>query len=94
MRTGSAAEPSSMSYAGTWRRDRTQMVHTITIAPDASWLGTEQVRDMKPDGDRLTLYGTALVGAPRRRVLERRRCRGQEDDDVALEADRAGVLPG
>jgi hypothetical protein len=93
MRTGPAAEPSYMSYAGTWRRVGTQVVHTITIAPDASWLGIDQVRDMEPDGDRLTLYGTALAGPPRRRVLEWRRFRGEVDDDVALEADRAGVLP-
>lgn len=71
-----------------------QVVHTITIAPDASWLGTEQVRDMKPDDDRLMPYGTALVGPPRRRGLEWRRFRGEVDDDVAHEADRAGVLPG
>jgi Lipocalin-like domain len=76
MRTESASEPRSMSYAGAWRQKGTLVVHTIFIAPDASWLGTEQIRDMKPDGDRLTLYGTARVGLPRRRVLERSRCHG------------------
>ena len=60
----------------TSRYRRPRWSNTITVAPDACWLGTEQVFSMKPDGDRLTLYGTALVGRPRRRALERRRCRG------------------
>jgi len=94
MRTGPAGEPAYMSYAGTWRCEGTQVVHTITVAPVASWLGTDQVRDMEPDGDRLTLYGTALAGPPRRRVLEWRRCRGEADGDVAHEADRADALGG
>lgn len=94
MRTGPAAEPSYMSYAGTWRREGAQVIHTITVAPDPSWLGTDQVRDMELDGDRLTLCGAALVGTPRRRTLEWHRFRGEADGDVAHESDRAGALPG
>lgn len=59
-----------MSYAGTWRRCGDQVFHTITVAPDPRWLGTEQVRDLLLNGDRLTLYGNSLVGRPQRRILQ------------------------
>ncbi|MFI6704133.1 lipocalin-like domain-containing protein [Streptomyces sp. NPDC050509] len=62
--------PGYMSYAGTWRRFGDQVVHTLTVAPNPEWIGTDQIRDLTLDGDRLTLYGDALVGRPQRRVLE------------------------
>ncbi|MFE4059630.1 lipocalin-like domain-containing protein [Streptomyces sp. NPDC059096] len=69
---------SYMSYAGTWRRLGDQVVHTITVAPDPGWIGTDQVRDLTLEGDRLTLYGDALVGRPQRRVLEWHRVIGAD----------------
>ncbi len=61
---------SYMSYAGTWRRSGNQVFHVITVAPDPLWLGTEQVRDLLLDGNRLTLCGNSLVGRPQRRILQ------------------------
>lgn len=58
-----------MSYAGTWRRSGGQVFHALTVAPDPGWLGTEQVRDLRLDGDRLTLTGNAL-SRPGRRILQ------------------------
>lgn len=72
MRTG-AAQPGDQtfnSYAGTWRREGDRVVHAIHLAPDPAWVGTEQIRELVLEGDRLRLYGTALIGAPRRRVVE------------------------
>ena len=66
----SADSTAYMSYAGTWRRDGNRVIHHLTIAPNPDWIGTDQIRDLVYDGDRLTLYGNALVGMPRRRVLE------------------------
>jgi hypothetical protein len=62
--------PGYMSYAGTWRVAGDQVIHTITVAPDPLWIGTDQVRDLLLDGDRLTLAGNSLVGRPQRRVLQ------------------------
>ncbi|MEV0634186.1 lipocalin-like domain-containing protein [Streptomyces sp. NPDC050619] len=72
MRT-SAAQPGDQtfnSYAGTWRREGDRVIHAIRLAPDPAWVGTEQIRELVLEGDRLRLYGTALIGPPRRRVLE------------------------
>jgi hypothetical protein len=72
MRT-SPAQPGDQtynSYAGTWRREGARVIHAIHLAPDPAWVGTEQMREVVLEGDRLRLYGTALVGPPRRRVLE------------------------
>lgn len=77
---GADRSPQSyMSYAGTWRRRGDQVVHTITVAPDPLWLGTEQVRDLMLDGNRLTLCGNSLVGRPQRRILQWERI-GRADD--------------
>lgn len=61
---------SYMSYAGTWQRHGSVIVHRITIAAEPSWIGTEQPRELVYAGDRLVLRGNSLVGVPRRRVLE------------------------
>jgi hypothetical protein len=78
MRTGPAGQPEQpspayMSYGGSWRREADRVCHTISVAPDPNWVDTEQVRELVLRGDRLTLYGMALVGPPRRRVLDWRR---------------------
>ncbi|WP_423372507.1 lipocalin-like domain-containing protein [Burkholderia sp. LMG 32019] len=67
---GAAAVPRYMSYAGTWRCDGDEVVHRITIAPDASWIGTEQVRRIELSGATLKLYGRSLTGDRRLRLLE------------------------
>ncbi|MFG2095444.1 lipocalin-like domain-containing protein [Streptomyces sp. NPDC048612] len=78
MRTGPAHTERSnyMSYAGTWRREGDRVVHTIDVAPEPGWLGTEQSRDLELEGDELVLHGNALVGRPQRRVLRWRRVAG------------------
>ncbi|MFI1304800.1 lipocalin-like domain-containing protein [Streptomyces sioyaensis] len=78
MRTGPAHRGRSayMSYAGTWRREGDRVVHTIDVAPEPGWLGTEQSRDLELDGDDLVLHGTSLVGPVQRRVLHWRRIAG------------------
>ncbi|MGW5661081.1 lipocalin-like domain-containing protein [Streptomyces sp. NPDC003758] len=76
MRTGPAqpGRPDYMSYAGTWRRDGDRVVHTIDLAPDRSWLSTDQIRDLVfVARDELELRGRALVGRPQLRVLRWRR---------------------
>ncbi|MFI0907262.1 lipocalin-like domain-containing protein [Streptomyces sioyaensis] len=78
MRTGPAhpERSSYMSYAGTWRREGDRVVHTIDVAPEPGWLGSEQSRDLELDGEDLVLHGTSLVGPVQRRVLHWRRTAG------------------
>jgi hypothetical protein len=45
-------------------------VHRITIAPDASCIGQEQVRRIELNGATLKLYGRSLTGDRRLRLLE------------------------
>lgn len=75
MRSGPAHPERSnyMSYAGTWRREDDRVVHTIEVAPEPGWLGSEQPRDLALDGDALVLQGMALAGRAQRRVLRWRR---------------------
>jgi hypothetical protein len=61
------------SYAGTWRHANERVYHTITVAPDPGWLGTEQARDVTLDGERLTLTGRSLARPAQSRILEWRR---------------------
>ncbi|GAA2777026.1 lipocalin-like domain-containing protein [Saccharopolyspora taberi] len=70
MRTDAGEGTHYMSYAGTWRREGDQVVHSVSIAPDQSWLGTEQVRSVELDGDRLTLIGRGLRRNAKRSALE------------------------
>lgn len=59
-----------LGYAGTWRLDGEKLVHAIAVCSNPAWAGTDQVREMALDGDRLTLRGAAMVaGKPQRRVL-------------------------
>jgi hypothetical protein len=97
MRTGEApdaapgARPPAtyMSYAGEWHREGDRVHHRITLAPDPAWLGTVQTRDLRLDGDTLTLYGDALVGRPQLRVLEWHRA-----DAARTGGDRSQGLTG
>ncbi|WP_413760830.1 lipocalin-like domain-containing protein [Streptomyces sp. MMBL 11-3] len=78
-RDGSGERPPQdyMSYSGTWRRAGDQVVHTITVAPERGWIGTDQVRDLSLAGDTLTLHGDSLIGRRQRRVLVWRRVSGE-----------------
>lgn len=64
--------PEYLSYAGTWRREGDRVVHTLTVAARADWIGTEQTRQLALDGDRLTLTGSSLSTADRRVLVWRR----------------------
>lgn len=72
MRTAGEGER-FMSYAGTWRRDGDLVVHTISVAPQASWVGSEQVRQFELAGDRLVLAGTGPRATLQKRTLSWRR---------------------
>lgn len=86
MRTGDGADPAAppngretfMGYAGGWRLAGDTVVHRVDVSAHPRQVGTEQVRDVELDGDRLTLYGTRLDGLGRRK-LEWRRVAGPGD---------------
>ncbi|MFE2276718.1 lipocalin-like domain-containing protein [Streptomyces sp. NPDC059454] len=73
MRTDGEDGSRYMSYAGTWRRERDRVVHTISVAPERTWIGSEQVRDLELSGDRLLLSGRGPSGKAGRSTLEWRR---------------------
>ncbi|MCX4867419.1 lipocalin-like domain-containing protein [Streptomyces sp. NBC_00257] len=63
-----------MGYTGTWRVTGSRVTHAIEITPRRPWVGTEQTRGARLEGDRLTLDGSVPVnGLEQRRVLEWRR---------------------
>ncbi|MET9661215.1 lipocalin-like domain-containing protein [Streptomyces sp. NPDC006510] len=63
-----------MGYTGTWRVAGSRVMHAIEITPRRPWVGTEQTRSARLDGDRLTLDGSVQVnGREQQRVLEWRR---------------------
>ncbi|MCF3175867.1 lipocalin-like domain-containing protein [Streptomyces sioyaensis] len=66
-----AGTPFYMGYAGTWRLvDGATVAHRIAITPRPDWVGTEQMRDLVLEGDRLTLHAsTRIRGVLHHRVL-------------------------
>jgi hypothetical protein len=48
----------------------TAIVHRITVAPEAAWIGTEQVRRIELSGATLRLYGRSPTGDRPLRLLE------------------------
>jgi hypothetical protein len=44
------------------------VVHHVEIASVPNWVGTDQVRDVKLEGDRLTLSTSNMLGGERRLV--------------------------
>jgi hypothetical protein len=44
-----------LAYAGTYTMDDEKVVHRIEASWNESWTGTEQVRSLRLEGDRLTL---------------------------------------
>jgi hypothetical protein len=71
-----------MGYAGGWRLAGDTVVHRVDVSAHPRQVGTDQVRDVELDGDRLTLYGTRLDGLGRRK-LEWRRVTGPDRPDGA-----------
>lgn len=65
---------SFMGYAGKWRVSGRRAVHEVKVGSHPHLVDTELTREWSVDGDRLTIYGTALIGElPQRRVLNWRR---------------------
>jgi hypothetical protein len=59
-----------MGYAGRWRVEGDTVVHEVTITHTPRMANTEQVREARIDGTRLTLDGTVPTAAgPLRRRL-------------------------
>lgn len=59
-----------MGYAGKWRLIGRRVIHEVKVSAHHHMVDTELVRDWSLDGDRLTIYGTSLIGEkPQRRVL-------------------------
>ncbi|MDI3422614.1 lipocalin-like domain-containing protein [Streptomyces luteolus] len=60
-----------MGYAGRWRLtgERT-VVHHVAVSAHGHMVGQDLIRELEQDGDRLVLYGTAMIGGrPQRRRL-------------------------
>lgn len=84
-----------MGYAGRWRlSDGNRVVHEVEVSAHPVMVGTEQVREVELDGDRLSLYGNAVLSdRPVRRVLRWRRASGEPQPTGGREgahADRRG----
>lgn len=59
-----------MGYSGKWRLVDGKAVHEVEVSSHRHMVDTEQIREIVLNGDRLTLYGTAIVGGRhQRRVL-------------------------
>lgn len=60
----SAAFKSQLSYAGTFTYRDGEVVHHVTASSHPNWVGTEQVRKVRLDGDKLELSaaGTLMRG--------------------------------
>jgi hypothetical protein len=72
MDAGAVAEAywSYFHYAGTWRIEGDQVIHSVVHSLNPNMAGTLQVRHMKLDGQRLTLTGLEPHrGDTRRHVL-------------------------
>ncbi|WP_306364993.1 lipocalin-like domain-containing protein [Nocardia sp. CC227C] len=72
MRTGDFPPGSEqfMGYAGRWRIDGGEIVHTVEVSAHQFQVGVDLVRTASLAGDRLTLEGvSATAFRPRRRVL-------------------------
>jgi hypothetical protein len=60
---------SMFAYAGTYTVDAEKVVHHIDMSWNQSWTGTNQIRFLRLEGDRLT-----YVGAPARNPMNGRDC--------------------
>jgi hypothetical protein len=57
------------AYAGTYIADEEKVVHSIDMSWNQQWTGTQQVRRVRLDGDRLT-----YITEPARNPLDGREC--------------------
>lgn len=53
---------SSSAYSGTWSAVGNTVTHKVDIAVNASWVGTDQVRYVRLDGDDLTIDTAPILG--------------------------------
>jgi hypothetical protein len=60
---------SMFAYAGTFTADAEKVVHHIDMSWNQSWTGTDQIRFLRLQGDRLT-----YIGAPARNPMTGRDC--------------------
>ena len=56
-----AAYSSFGAYAGTFRIEGDAVIHHVEISSLQNWVGTDQVRRMRLEGDRLTLWPPSSV---------------------------------
>lgn len=73
--TAKTALAGYQSYCGVWHLDGDVVVHSVTAALVSDWVGTDQRRDARLEGDVLTLgaQGIRLGGQPGRSVIVWRR---------------------
>lgn len=64
--TCAEAYQSYMHYAGPYRMDGDSVIHCVEHALNPNMVGTEQLRHIDIDGDRLTLRGEEVLGERRR----------------------------
>ncbi len=57
----SAAIKSQISYAGPYEYRREQVIHRVTASSCPNWVGSEQVRNVRLDGDTLELSAAGAV---------------------------------
>ncbi|MER6343673.1 lipocalin-like domain-containing protein [Streptomyces sp. NPDC001595] len=63
-----------MGYAGRWFLEGDRMTHRVAVSAHPHLVGTDQLREVRLDGQDLLLSGTALIGGrPRNRRLRWRR---------------------
>lgn len=53
---------SSSAYSGTWSAVGNTVTHKVDVAVNASWVGTDQVRYVRLDGDDLTIETAPILG--------------------------------
>lgn len=65
-----AAFSNFSAYAGTFRIENGHVIHHVEISSLQNWVGTDQVRRMKLEGNRLTLWPPARTLGGEQRVNE------------------------
>ena len=63
---------SSFAYAGTYTLTGTGVIHHVEVASDPSWIGKDQTRFVRVDGNRIVVTGPPLktVSDPNPKVLQ------------------------
>ncbi len=62
----------SIAYAGTYSLTDTGVIHHVEVAPDPTWIGKDQTRFVRFEGERLIVTGPPLqiVSDPNPQVLQ------------------------